>query len=50
MDIEYEWFLRNATRKIQIDNKYVNEAYGNKNNFTKVKDKNYYKEIIAKIF
>jgi len=28
IDIEYEWFLRKATKKIQIENKYVNEAYG----------------------
>ncbi|WP_226963336.1 GT-D fold domain-containing glycosyltransferase [Sutterella seckii] len=25
LDIEYEWFLRNATTKISIPNKYVNE-------------------------
>ena len=25
IDIEYEWFLRNATKKIQINNKYVIE-------------------------
>jgi glycosyltransferase family protein len=44
-DIEYEWFLRKATKKIQIRNKYVNEADGNKYKFEKVKDKKYYKEI-----
>jgi glycosyltransferase family protein len=49
IDIEYEWFLRKATKKIQIENKYVNEAYGNKYKFGKVKDKNYYNEIISKI-
>lgn len=49
VDIEYEWFLRNATHKIQIENKYVNEAHGKKNNFTKVKDRKYYEQIIAKI-
>lgn len=49
MDIEYEWFLKNATKKIQIENKYVNEALGSRNKFTKVKDKNYYKQIISKI-
>ena len=48
-DIEYEWFLRKATKRIQIDNKYVNEALGNKYKFRKVKDKKYYKEIISKI-
>ena len=30
IDIEYEWFLRKATKRIQIDNKYVNEALENK--------------------
>jgi glycosyltransferase family protein len=49
IDIEYEWFLRKAKKKIQIENKYVNEAYGNKFKFGKVKDKNYYKEIICRI-
>lgn len=49
IDIEYEWFLRNATHKIQIENKYVNEAYGRRHNFTEVKDKNYYNQIITKI-
>ena len=49
VDIEYEWFLRNATHKIQIENKYVNEAHGKRHNFTKVKDKKYYSQIIAKI-
>ncbi len=49
VDIEYEWFLRNATHKIQIDNKYVNEAKRNRYNFTLVKDKNYYNQIITKI-
>ena len=49
IDIEYEWFLRKAKKKIQIENKYVNEAYGNKYKFGKVKDKNYYKEIICRI-
>ena len=33
IDIEYEWFLRNATKKIQINNKYVNEVYGNGNKY-----------------
>ena len=49
IDIEYEWFLRKAKKKIQIEIKYVNEAYGNKYKFGKVKDKNYYKEIICRI-
>ena len=46
VDIEYEWFLRKATKKIQIENKYVNEVYGNRYKFGRVKDKQYYEEII----
>ena len=49
IDIEYEWFLRKAKKKIQIENKYVNEAYGNKYNIINITDKKYYKEIISKI-
>jgi glycosyltransferase family protein len=49
IDIEYEWFLRNATYKIQIENKYVNEADGNNYTFKVVQDKNYYKQIVAQI-
>lgn len=26
VDVEYEWYLRNATKKIAIENKYVNEV------------------------
>ena len=49
VDIEYEWFLRNVTSKIQIENKYVNEARGKNYMFRIVKDKNYYNQIIARI-
>jgi glycosyltransferase family protein len=49
IDIEYEWFLRKANTKIPIKNKYVNEIRKRKNKFTKVKDKNYYHQIIAQI-
>jgi glycosyltransferase family protein len=49
VDIEYEWFLKNAKNKIQIKNKYVNEVNGGNYNFTKLKDKKYYNQIIAKI-
>jgi hypothetical protein len=41
--------FKESKKKIQIENKYVNEAYGNKYKFGKVKDKNYYKEIICRI-
>lgn len=26
LDIEYEWFLKGATKKVKVENKYVNEA------------------------
>ena len=50
IDIEYEWFLKNTTKKISIKNKYVAEVNGGNNKFTKVKDKKYYNQIISKIF
>lgn len=49
VDIEYEWFLRNCTKKIQIKNKYVSEADGSKYKFNNLKDKNYFNQIIKKI-
>ena len=49
IDIEYEWFLKNASNKIIIKNKYIAEINGDNNNFTDVKDKRYYNQIIAKI-
>ena len=49
IDIEYEWFLRKAKKRIQIDNKYVNEASGNKYKIENFTDTKYYKEIISKI-
>ena len=49
LDIEYEWFLRNASSKIAIENKIVIENHDKNNTFTKIKDEKYYKQIIAKI-
>jgi glycosyltransferase family protein len=49
IDIEYEWFLRKAKTKIQINNKYVNEVYGKNYNIGSVKDIKYYEEIVSKI-
>ena len=49
IDIEYEWFLRKATNKIQIRDKYVNEVKGNKLKIGLVKNKKYYEEIVYKI-
>ena len=47
VDIEYEWYLRKAKIKIKIENKYVNEVKDGYKNIAKIKDKNYYKQIIA---
>ena len=49
IDIEYEWFLRKATKRIPIINKYVNEVDENKFKFGYFNDTKYYKEIIATI-
>ena len=48
-DIEYEYYLRNATKKIRIPYKYVNEVSGGSLNITRIFDKNYFKQIIYKI-
>ena len=50
VDIEYEWYLRKAKYKIPIKNKYVNECSAKNISFDKVKDKKYYRQIIAQIF
>jgi len=49
IDIEYEWFLRKATKRIPISNKYVNEVNGNKYIFGYFNDTKYFKEIISTI-
>ena len=49
IDIEYEWYLRNVTSKIQIKNKYVNEINNRQFVYTKIQDDNYYNQILAKI-
>ncbi len=50
VDIEYEWFLRKATKKIKIENKYVTEVKEGRINISDVKDQKYENEIIIKIF
>ena len=45
-DINYEYYLRNATKKIKIPYKYVNEVPGGSKNITSIIDNNYYKQII----
>ena len=46
IDIEYEWFLKKADKKIPIKDKYVNEVRKGKT-VTKLDDTGYKKEIIA---
>ena len=46
IDIEYEWFLMGAKKKVPIKNKYVNEAK-NGRKITVINDNNYLKEVIA---
>lgn len=49
VDIEYEWFLRNAKKRVPIDGKYVNECLNEKSiNKTKI-DKEYKNSIIGNI-
>ncbi len=43
-DIEYEWFLRHATKKEKIENKYTNEVAGG-NATENVNDEKYLKQI-----
>jgi len=49
IDIEYEWYLRNSTYKVKIENKYTNEAIEGSINIKDIDDANYNKQIIAKI-
>ena len=49
IDIEYEWYLRKAKKKIRIENKYVGEVINGSKNIKEIKDKNYYSQIISVI-
>ena len=46
VDVEYEWFIRNAMTKIKLENKYVNEAGGYTEGNT-LNDEEYFKQIRA---
>lgn len=48
IDIEYEWFLMGATKKVPIKNKYVNEAKCGRIK-TSIANEKYKSEIIAKL-
>ena len=47
-DIQYEFYLRNATKNINIPNKFVNE-YNGGINVGNINDNNYFNQIIEKI-
>ncbi len=51
LDIEYEWFIRNAKHKISIPGKYVNEAKEKFNELNDIykDDVNYQSQIICKV-
>lgn len=49
IDIEYEWFLMKATRKVKVESKYVTEVKDGRVNIDNIKDKKYESEIIGKI-
>lgn len=47
VDVEYEWWRMGANRKVQLQKKYVNEAFGSK--LVADAGDEYYKEIISQI-
>lgn len=49
VDIEYEWYLKNATTKIKIEGKYVNEANDGKTDIIEINDREYFEQIISKV-
>lgn len=49
VDIEYEWFLRKADKKIKIENKYVTEVADGRENIQDIQDIKYESEIIARV-
>ena len=48
IDLEYEWYLQGATKKVQIKNKFVNEVE-EKSELNEVNDKKYQSQIIKEI-
>lgn len=49
VDIEYEWFLRNAEKKIAIENKYVNECGSSGRKPVDCEDETYLSQIVKEI-
>jgi hypothetical protein len=48
LDIEYEWYLKKSVWKVQIANKYVNEARNPYIETSQI-DSSYYQSIISEI-
>ena len=48
IDIEYEWYLLQATQKVKIKNKYINEVTDG-NNVLDINDEEYLNQIIKRI-
>ena len=48
-DIQYELYLRNATKNVRIKYKFFNE-YNEGRNVENIEDENYFKQIIDKIY
>ncbi|OUM59017.1 glycosyltransferase family 17 protein [Piromyces sp. E2] len=49
IDLEYEWYKRNATEKINIEYKFVSEVKGGMDNIQNVTDPRYEQQIITRI-
>lgn len=49
VDVEYEWFLRKATKKVRIETKYVTEVADGRNNIQEIQDSKYENQIISRI-
>lgn len=49
VDVEYEWFLRGAKDKVQIEGKYVNEAKGNTSFDVNIQNESYERSIIKRV-
>ena len=48
-DIQYEYYLRNAKKRIRLSNKYVNEARGGRKNINPMNDRKFLSQIIHRI-
>jgi glycosyltransferase family protein len=49
LDIEYDWFLLKAKNKIEIKEKYTNEAIYDKSSIEKCSDERYLMQVVAEI-